>query len=71
MTLRFPGLRESDKMAVTKVPANLPQLVKAAFSKARHNGDLLYFQTQVTILKPGSHPVRSPTTASRRGEAGR
>ena len=42
------------------VPTNLPQLVKAAFIKARANGDLLYFQTQVTILTPGVHPVRPP-----------
>lgn len=47
-------------MTVVKVPANLPQLVKAAFIKARANGDLLYFQTQVTVLKPSSHPVRPP-----------
>ena len=45
-------------MATAKVPANLPQLVKAAFTKARANGDLLYFQTQVTVLTPSFHPVR-------------
>ena len=57
-------------MAVAKVPADLPQIVKAAFSKARHNGDLLYFETQVTILSLSSHPVRlsAPATLLRRDE---
>lgn len=47
-------------MAIAKVPSDLPQLVKATFSKARANGDLLYFQTQVTILASSFHPVRAP-----------
>lgn len=53
-------------MAVAKAPSNLPQLVKAAFTKARANGDLLYFQTHVTVLKPSSHPVRFPRGPLRR-----
>ncbi|KAI1104204.1 HIT-like protein [Jackrogersella minutella] len=36
------------------VPQNLPALVKAAFNKARINGDVTYYPTQVAILSPGS-----------------
>lgn len=48
-------------MASVKVPGNLPQLVKSTFGKARANGDLLYFPTQVTVLAPTSIPVRLDT----------
>ncbi|KAI2469273.1 HIT-like protein [Annulohypoxylon bovei var. microspora] len=34
-------------------PPNLPALVKAAFDKARVNGDVSYYPTQVAILTPG------------------
>lgn len=44
-----------------RAPADLPELVKAAFSKARRDGDLHYFPTQVTILTANSIPV-SPST---------
>ncbi|OTB06766.1 hypothetical protein M426DRAFT_318481 [Hypoxylon sp. CI-4A] len=36
------------------VPPNLPALVKAAFNKARANGDVTYYQTQVAIVTPSS-----------------
>ncbi|KAI0393911.1 hypothetical protein F5Y17DRAFT_283059 [Xylariaceae sp. FL0594] len=36
------------------VPSNLPALVKEAFTKAQASGDLIYYQTQVTILPVGS-----------------
>ncbi|SPO00582.1 related to 5',5'''-P-1,P-4-tetraphosphate phosphorylase 2 [Cephalotrichum gorgonifer] len=55
-------------MTVGKVPDHLPQLVRASFNKARANGDLLYFQTQVTILAPGSIPFQlrfSPALAKK------
>ncbi|OTA90661.1 hypothetical protein M434DRAFT_397830 [Hypoxylon sp. CO27-5] len=36
------------------VAPNLPSLVKAAFNKARANGDVTYYPTQVAILTPKS-----------------
>lgn len=47
------------EMTRIQAPPNLPALVKAAFQKARDNGDLLYFPTQATILTVGSIPVSS------------
>ena len=44
-------------MTRIQAPPNLPALVKAAFQKARANGDLLYYPTQATILNVGSVPV--------------
>ncbi|KAL7626412.1 bifunctional AP-4-A phosphorylase/ADP sulfurylase [Parahypoxylon ruwenzoriense] len=43
---------------VVLVPPNLPSLVKAAFNKARVNGDLTYYPTHVVILKPCSIPFQ-------------
>jgi ATP adenylyltransferase len=40
-----------------KAPSNLPELVKSTFTKARSEGDLHYFPTQVTILNVDSIPV--------------
>jgi hypothetical protein len=44
-------------MARIKAPADLPELVKAAFAKARTDGDLHYFATQATVLRANSIPV--------------
>ncbi|KKA27544.1 hypothetical protein TD95_005121 [Thielaviopsis punctulata] len=41
-------------MALLKVPDNLPQLVSAAFRRARNNKDLSFFPTQVAVLNTGS-----------------
>lgn len=47
-------------MSPVKVPANLPTLVKSTFDKAKANGDVNFYPTQVAILKPvASIPVRS------------
>ncbi|KAI0902497.1 HIT-like protein [Annulohypoxylon nitens] len=35
-------------------PSNLPALVKAAFNKAKANGDVSYYPTQAAVLTPGS-----------------
>lgn len=48
-----------DAMAPAKVPANLPELVKTAFQRARASGDVHFFPTQVTLLNVNSVPVRS------------
>lgn len=45
-------------MARPVVPQNLPGLVKAAFNKARANGDVTYYPTQVAILAPNSIPFQ-------------
>lgn len=44
-------------MSRIKAPANLPELVRSAFARARSEGDLHYFPTQVTILLANSIPV--------------
>lgn len=44
-------------MSPIKAPVNLPELVKAAFNKARSNGELTYYATQVTVLNANSTPV--------------
>ena len=44
-------------MLPIKVPASLPQVVKAAFNRAKTSGDLTYFPTKVTILDVNSIPV--------------
>ncbi|GKT47589.1 diadenosine 5',5'''-P1,P4-tetraphosphate phosphorylase 2 [Colletotrichum spaethianum] len=51
-------------MSPIKAPVNLPELVKAAFSKARSNGDLTYYATQVTVLNANSIPVSLHRRAS-------
>lgn len=45
------------EMTRPAVPPNLPGLVKAAFNKARANGDVTYYPTQVAVLTPNSIPV--------------
>lgn len=40
-----------------RAPSNLPELVKSTFTKARSEGDLHYFPTQVTVLNVDSIPV--------------
>ncbi|KAL0932416.1 putative bis(5'-nucleosyl)-tetraphosphatase [Colletotrichum truncatum] len=55
-------------MSPIRAPPNLPELVKAAFSKARANGDLTYYATQATILTANSVPFQlrfSPALASK------
>ncbi|KZL84819.1 atp adenylyltransferase [Colletotrichum incanum] len=55
-------------MSPVKAPANLPELVKATFSKARSNGDLTYYATQVTVLNANSIPFQlrfSPALANK------
>ncbi|KAI1505471.1 ATP adenylyltransferase-domain-containing protein [Biscogniauxia marginata] len=50
------------------VPPNLPGLVKAAFTRAKANGDLTYYPTQVAILTPDSLAFQlrfSPSLASK------
>ncbi|KAI1457215.1 HIT-like protein [Annulohypoxylon moriforme] len=42
------------EMARPIAPPNLPALVKAAFNKAKANGDITYYPTQVAVLTPGS-----------------
>ncbi|KAL2258500.1 hypothetical protein VTK26DRAFT_8165 [Humicola hyalothermophila] len=57
-----------DTMASAKIPANLPELVKTAFQRARASGDVLFFPTQVTLLNVGSVPFQlrfSPALASK------
>ncbi|OAQ98675.1 hypothetical protein LLEC1_06947 [Akanthomyces lecanii] len=41
-------------MATLKAPARLPELVRAAFAKALHEGDLSYFPTHVQDVRVGS-----------------
>ncbi|RYO81254.1 hypothetical protein DL766_000270 [Monosporascus sp. MC13-8B] len=56
------------EMTRVQVPKNLPALVKSAFQRARDNGALLYYATQVTILNVGSIPFQlrySPALASK------
>lgn len=45
------------RMSVIKVPANLPELVRAKFNTAKANGDVNFYPTQVAVLKLGSVPV--------------
>ncbi|CAI6097826.1 unnamed protein product [Clonostachys chloroleuca] len=55
-------------MARIKAPAELPELVRAAFSKARSSGDLHFFPTQVTLLNIDSIPFQlrfSPALANK------
>ncbi|KXJ94267.1 ATP adenylyltransferase-domain-containing protein [Microdochium bolleyi] len=58
-----------DAMRIT-APANLPSLVRTAFSRAAASGDLTYYQTQVALLtsSPTSAPFQlrfSPALASK------
>ena len=40
-----------------KAPANLPELVRTAFNKARASGDVNFYPTQVTLVDVNSIPV--------------
>lgn len=45
-------------MPPVKAPTNLPALVKATFDKAKANGDVNFYPTQVAVLTPAtSTPV--------------
>ncbi|RBA17802.1 hypothetical protein FPRO05_11517 [Fusarium proliferatum] len=51
-----------------KAPSNLPELVKSTFTRARSDGDLHYFPTQVAILNVDSIPFQlrfSPSLANK------
>ncbi|TEA22319.1 Diadenosine 5',5'''-P1,P4-tetraphosphate phosphorylase 2 [Colletotrichum sidae] len=55
-------------MLPINAPSNLPELVKAAFDRARTNGDLTYYATQVTVLTVDSTPFQlrfSPALANK------
>ncbi|CAH0052631.1 unnamed protein product [Clonostachys solani] len=55
-------------MTRIKAPAELPELVRAAFSKARSSGDLHFFPTQVALLNVDSIPFQlrfSPALANK------
>ncbi|KGQ12940.1 5',5'''-P-1,P-4-tetraphosphate phosphorylase 2 [Beauveria bassiana D1-5] len=41
-------------MATLKVPARLPELIKATFAKALSNGDLFYFATHAQDVRVGA-----------------
>lgn len=43
-----------------KVPPNLPDLVRATFNKAKANGDVNFYPTQVTLLHLALTPVCVP-----------
>ncbi|KAL2141628.1 hypothetical protein VTI28DRAFT_2174 [Corynascus sepedonium] len=58
----------SNGMLPVKVPANLPELVKAAFNRARASGDVHFFPTQVTLINVNSIPFQlrySPALANK------
>ncbi|PNY22822.1 Uncharacterized protein TCAP_07057 [Tolypocladium capitatum] len=55
-------------MSRVRAPVNLPELVTTAFAKARLDGELHYFPTQVTTLRVGSIPFQlrfSPALANK------
>ncbi|KAH6998906.1 HIT-like domain-containing protein [Ilyonectria sp. MPI-CAGE-AT-0026] len=55
-------------MTRLKAPSALPDLVKSAFAKARSEGDLHYYPTQVTVLKANNIPFQlrfSPALANK------
>lgn len=59
---------ETAAMSPVKAPANLPELVRSAFQRAKTAGDLNYYATQVTILSPSSVPFQlrfSPALANK------
>ena len=45
------------KMAPFTVPKNLPDLVRAAFSRARASGDVHFYPTEAAVLDVNSIPV--------------
>ncbi|KAF6836684.1 inositol phospholipid synthesis protein Scs3p [Colletotrichum plurivorum] len=62
------GLPGMIAMSPIKAPANLPELVRTAFNRARTNGDLTYYATQVTVLHANSIPFQlrfSPALANK------
>ncbi|SPQ22980.1 90a2fc61-dd08-4724-83cd-0ab5f10154e7 [Thermothielavioides terrestris] len=58
----------TDGMAPVKVPANLPELVRSAFNRARASGDVHFFPTEVTLVNVHSVPFQlrfSPALAEK------
>jgi ATP adenylyltransferase len=51
-------------MVPVKIPANLPDLVRTAFNRARASGDVHFFPTQVALVNVNSIPVRLSLSAS-------
>lgn len=47
----------NEAMSPVKVPANLPDLVRASFHRAKANGDVNFYPTQVAVLSPASTPA--------------
>jgi hypothetical protein len=47
----------ANKKMPPPVPANLPNLVSAAFIRAKAAGDLTFFPTQVALLRVQGVPV--------------
>lgn len=54
-----------EEMSPVKVPPNLPDLVRAAFQKAKANGDVNFYPTHVAVLTPASTPASLPPSALR------
>lgn len=52
-------------MASLKAPSGLPKLVKTAFEKARAEGELVYYPTQVAIVRAHDVPVSDSTLKMR------
>ncbi|KAL8369956.1 hypothetical protein RB595_000353 [Gaeumannomyces hyphopodioides] len=55
-------------MTRIRAPANLPELVRTTFNKAKSNGDVNFYPTQATILHVNSIPFQlrfSPALASK------
>ncbi|KAL8303249.1 hypothetical protein RB600_006934 [Gaeumannomyces tritici] len=55
-------------MTRIRAPANLPELVKNTFNKAKSNGDVNFYPTQATVLHVNSIPFQlrfSPALASK------
>lgn len=51
-----------ENMTPIKVPNNLPDLVRATFNKAKANGDVNFYPTQVAVLTTASTPVSPPVS---------
>lgn len=52
-------------MSPVKAPSNLPDLVRSTFNKAKANGDVNFYPTQVAVLTTASTPVSLPLSALR------
>ncbi|KAJ4401316.1 hypothetical protein N0V85_005548 [Neurospora sp. IMI 360204] len=61
-------MTDMDAMPPIKAPPNLPELVRAAFNKARASGDVNFYPTQVTLVDVNSIPFQlrfSPSLANK------